>query len=745
MNTDLKLALSLGLSEEEWEYLKSQLERLPSFEELQMIAVMWSEHCSYKSSKFLLKRLHSAGDQVLQGPGENAGLVAWGEDQALAFKIESHNHPSFVEPFQGAATGVGGILRDIFTMGARPVALANYLRFGNLRLKNQQRLLDGVVSGISHYGNCMGIPMLGGQVQTDPCYDHNILVNVFALGVLDRSKLFRSNSAKPGAKVMIWGAPTGRDGIHGASLLASAEFEAESGQDREQKIRVQVGDPFREKLLMEACLECMSELSDELLAIQDMGAAGLTCSTMEIADKSRLGMKIDLDKVPVREEGMQAFELLLSESQERMLAVVQDGQEEKFRRILHKWGCVAECIGETTAEPTLKMSFQGEPLVNLPVSQVMEPPKLALEVQKFEVERPAQKAEIQDVREEWQVLKYLLALPGIASKRGLFRQYDSTVGAASVQGPGGEAGVLWLPQKNLDFAGAAFKGAWDEVVAEWNPFLAAQLAITECARSLACVGARPIGLTDGVNLGNPNNPKVLSQFEAIIEAMNEGMKAFNAPCVSGNVSLFNQTKSEAGSVDIFPTVFIVMLGEIEDVRKCRPKSFQESGNDVWLLEAKPPNLEMPFGSLYARRFWPEHQWRGDWPEVDWQAEKSLVEALIKAHEDELFVSVRDVADGGLAVALAEACVSGEKPFGFDGDWSTSQKRRDLLLFGEFSGRVVVEIRPEQRASFLKLSREYQLHSWRLGKLTDTGVFRLRPLCQGPVEELKAAWESCFPV
>lgn len=743
MKVSRELAGQLGMSETEWEFLVERLQRLPSFEELQMIGVMWSEHCSYKSSKFLLKELETRSDRVLQGPGENAGLVSWGKDHAIAFKVESHNHPSFVEPFQGAATGVGGILRDIFTMGARPLAIANYLRFGDLRSPLHQRLLEGVVSGIAHYGNCMGIPNLGGQLHTDKSYDHNILVNVFALGILPKSRVYLSNTAKPGASVMIWGARTGRDGVHGASLLASADFEGGERDDLEQKIRVQVGDPFKEKVLMEACLECMEEESENLLAIQDMGAAGLTCSTMEIAAKSGVGMKVNLDQVPLREKGMQAFELLLSESQERMLAVVKKGSEEKFQKILRKWGVEAEVIGETTADARLKMEFQGEICVNLPVQEVMDPPPIDWQLEDYQVPEVRLDGQPADVTEEWSVLKYLLQQPRLASKRSIYERFDSSVGAASVMGPGAEAALLHCPTSENPYQALAFKGSADEAIAEWNPKRAAELSMAECARALACVGATPLGITDGVNLGNPHSPDVLPKLKEFFKGLNEGIRTFKSPCVSGNVSLYNQTQIDGQKKDIEPTIFLVMVGETPDVRRVKPSAFQKAGNEVWLLEAFPSTQSLPFGSFYARKFWPEGWWRADWPECHLDLEEKFHSALREALEEEIFVSIRDLSDGGLAVALAEACIQAKETLGFDGDLSKTQKRRDLLLFAETSGRVIVEIEPEKRSALLKMSREAGFGAHRLGQLTEEENFRLRPLCLGKVSELKEAYYACF--
>jgi len=491
-------------------------------------------------------------------------------------------------------------------------------------------------------------------------------------------------------------------------------------------------------------LEVMSKYKEDLLAIQDMGAAGLTCSTMEMSSKSDVGMRIDLDKVPVREKEMKAYELLLSESQERMLAIVQKGSEEKFKAVMNRWGCEAEVIGETTADACLKMSYQGEQCVNLPIHDVMDPPDLKLELKPYEVPQVQDAGTIpQDLKEEWQVLSYMLSLPRIASKRAVFEQYDSSVGAATVQGPGGEAAMVWLPSEESEFSAAAFKGACDEEWAEWNPNLAARAAIAECVRSLACVGARPLGLTDGVNLGNPGHEAVLPKLEAFIQGMNAGIEIFDAACVSGNVSLFNQTITADGPVDIAPTIFVVMVGRVEDCRKSKPNVFQKAGNEVWLLETTIETPTLPYGSVYARKFWPTEMWRAEWPQVDLRMEKKLQLSLLEAHDLGLFESVRDVADGGLAVAIAEACVGGERLWGFEGDWSKTQKRRDLILFGEQPGRVIVEITPDHRAALMKLARSHELKLSRLGSVTDSEEFRLRPLCQGPVNELKQAWFGCY--
>lgn len=733
---DFQLAQSVGLTENEWNWLCQRLQRYPTEEELQMIGVMWSEHCSYKSSKHFLKKLKMDGPAVLQGPGENAGLVDFDEERALAFKIESHNHPSFVEPFQGAATGVGGILRDIFTMGARPIALGNFLRFGPLALAKHRHLMRGVVEGISHYGNCVGVPMLLGQLHTDGCYEHNILVNVFALGILSNKNIFKSNTAIPGHSVMIWGARTGRDGIHGASLLASAQFDSSTQKDLEQKIRVQVGDPFKEKCLMEACLESMEKFPEDLLCIQDMGAAGLTCSTMEISDKSKVGMKIDLNRVPTREAQMKAYELLLSESQERMLAVVRKGTEEKFREVLKRWQCEAEVIGETTDDGRLRMSFDGKEVVNLPVQDIIDPPPAELPppeepsslFKKLESLPP-------DVGDELSVLKEILSLPRIASKAALYESYDSTVGAATRFGPGHEAGVLWLGSKSNPYLGAAVKAAADEALAKSFPRFAASYSLAECVRALACVGARALAYTDGINMGVPQHSSVQWALSETVSGLNEAAEVFETPCISGNVSLYNQTKIGGEEIDIDPTVFVVSVGKIKDVRLSKPSFFRHKGNEVWLLEVPGNPQTFPHSSVYAREILKLEN--SETPFLDLVAEKRLQEALLEAHKQDLFASVRDISDGGLAVSLAEACF--QNNLGLDADLSKSQQRRDFQLFHEGSGRVIVEIEASRRAALMKLSMKWNLEVRRVGQLVEEDVFRIRPLLSARLSELKSVW------
>jgi len=734
-----KLASLVGLSAKEYKHLVETLKREPSETELQMIGVMWSEHCSYKSTKRFLKKIITKGSHVLQGPGENAGLVSLDEKRAIAFKVESHNHPSFVEPFQGAATGVGGILRDIFTMGAQPVALGNYLRFGQKTAARQDFLLEGVVSGIAHYGNCVGIPTLAGQVKMSSCYNSNILVNVFAAGIVEKDKIFRSATASAGESVMVWGAKTGRDGIHGASLLASADFSEDNKADG-QKVRVQVGDPFKEKCLMDACLEVMRLFPEDLTAIQDMGAAGLTCSTMEISYKSKVGMKVDLDRVPARETAMEAYELLLSESQERMLAIVKKGSEKKFEEVMHRWGCEAVVIGETTSTGVLEMTFKGQKLVDLPVAEIQDPPDADLPEPEWELPTRRSQFQFPEIQDEWGALTYLLKQPSIASKETIYERYDSTVGAATVLGPGHDAAVVWTPSQESPHRGIAFKGASHEA---WNlidPKAGAEMALAQGVRSLACVGAKALAFTDGVNLGNPHEAETLGALDRAVQGMNAAVEVFDTPCVSGNVSLYNQTTESDRKVNIDPTIFYVTVGKIDDVRKVVPSHFQEVGSEVWLLDALGKVEEYPLGSLYSRIVGMGFD---QLPLYDLQSEKILQEALIRAHEEGLFVSCRDVSEGGLAVSLAKACFGRDPRIGFDGDFLKVQQRRDALLFGESQGRVIVEVRPQRRAELIRLSMDTKILVKRLGSVSGDGHFQMKPLMSGEVSQLKEAWRSCF--
>lgn len=738
------LALKLGITEKEWRHALTVINREPMICELQMIAVMWSEHCSYKSSKHQLKRLLTKAPQVLQGPGENAGLVALDEKRAISFKIESHNHPSFVEPFQGAATGVGGILRDVFTMGAKPIALGNYLRFGQLSIPRHQELVEGVVAGIAHYGNCMGIPVTGGHVSTHSRYNGNILVNVFALGLVDRDFIFKSNTAAPDGVVMVWGAKTGRDGIHGASLLASTHFESGNSETLEQKIRVQVGDPFLEKVLMEATLESMKLHGDDILAIQDMGAAGLTSSTTEIASKSGVGMDLDLEHVPQREEGMQPWELLLSESQERMLAVVRKGSEKKFQAILEKWGCDSAVIGKTTQGGQLVMRFKGETVVDLPIDKLMDPPPADLPAAEWPVSTNPEidKSALPDIRGEADVLVRLLMEPSVAYKEAIYGRFDTTVGNATVFGPGHEAAVHWTPSKEHPHLGIAFKGAAEEMLYARDPRMGAMASFLKTIRSLACVGSEPLAYTDGLNLGDPYTAETQAALQLTVDGFNAVAEAFGVPCISGNVSLHNKTVTQGVAVNIPPTNFVVTVGRVEDVRKALPSVFQSIGSEVWLLEIPESEQDLPWSSLYAHLAWGGDRAFSKLPRVDLAGEKRLFELLKQFHSRNLLKSSRSVGRGGLAVTLVKSCFA-EQVFGFDGDLSKTRKRRDELLFGEAPGKIIVEIDPKNRAELMQLSESATILAKKIGVVSSEPAFCLRPTLATDIHKLGAAWKSTF--
>ncbi len=649
MQITVETALQHGLTADEYARIEAALGRAPTFEELGVFSVMWSEHCSYKSSRTHLRQLPTTGARVLQGPGENAGALDVGDGLAVVFKIESHNHPSFVEPFQGAATGVGGILRDIFTMGARPIANLNSLRFGGVAHARTPYLLRGVVAGIAHYGNCIGVPTVGGEVYFDPGYDHNILVNAFTLGVVSADRIFRAEAAGIGNPVMYVGSKTGRDGIHGASLLASAEFGAEAESKRPT---VQVGDPFTEKLLLEACLELMSPAhSAHLVAIQDMGAAGLTSSSAEMAGRGGVGIDLDLSRVPLREDGMTPYEILLSESQERMLLVVRQGSEAAVQALFARWDLDAAVIGAVTDSGRLRADWQGRRVVDIPVA--------ALTTDAPVYDRPAleptdgddpQRLVLRDLAEPGDythALERLLESPNLASREWIYRQYDTYVGGGSIVRPGSDAAVVRLPgtQKAI-----AMTLDCNSRLCLLDPYVGTVSAVAEAARNLAATGAEPIGVTNCLNFGNPEKPDVMWQFQQVIAGLRDACLAFGTPVVSGNVSFYNETEGQS----IPPTPVIGMVGLLEDASQRVTQWFKGEGDAVVLLGR---NREELGGSEYLAVV--HHQVRGSLPWVDLDSERRLIRVAVTAAREGLLRSAHDVAEGGLAVALAECCISDE--------------------------------------------------------------------------------------
>jgi phosphoribosylformylglycinamidine synthase subunit PurL len=686
------LALQHGLTTEEYDRAVAALGRAPSYTELGIVSVMWSEHCSYKSSRVHLRNLPTEGPHVVQGPGENAGIVDVGGGIAAVFKMESHNHPSYIEPYQGAATGVGGILRDIFTMGARPIASLNSLRFGSLDHPRTRYLVHGVVAGIAGYGNSIGVPTVGGEIAFHPSYNGNILVNVFSLGIARREKIHRGIAAGAGNPVIYVGSKTGRDGIHGASLLASSGFDAASESKRP---RVQVGDPFTEKLLLEACLEVMKQ-SDQIIGIQDMGAAGLSCSTMEMAARGGAGMEINLDRVPRREEGMTPYEIMLSESQERMLLVSTQQSERRVREVFGKWDLDAAVIGKVTGTGRVVVSSAGRVVADLPARAIVnDAPRYR---------RPGARPAWQDAVETLKIesipepsdgndaLKQLLVSPNLCSRGAVYQIYDHMVRTNTVVRPGSDAAVIRLKGTNRALA---LTVDCNSRYCYLDPAEGARLAVAEAARNLACAGAVPVGTTDCLNFGNPETPEVMWQFERTIEGIAAACRALEAPIVGGNVSFYNETDGKG----IHPTPTIAMVGLLEDVRGALTQWFKTEGDLVFLLGD-------PAGSLASSEYLAllHGQEAGRPAPVDLGREKAVHEVVRGARDAGLVVSAHDCAEGGLAFALLECCLSG--PEGAIGaDLSLDGKGRlDALLFGEAPSRVVVSAPPERRARLEHLAR-----------------------------------------
>jgi phosphoribosylformylglycinamidine synthase subunit PurL len=735
-----------GLTAEEYQRVLDRLGRTPTMTELGVISVMWSEHCSYKSSRLHLKKLPTKGPGILVGPGENAGIVDIGGGWAAAFKIESHNHPSFVEPFQGAATGVGGILRDIFTMGARPIAVLDSLRFGPLddprNGARNRHIVEGVVGGISHYGNCFGVPTVGGECIFDPSYNGNPLVNVFALGIFRKDQIFYGSATGVGNPVIYVGAKTGRDGIKGASM-ASEEFSADSEAKRPN---VQVGDPFLEKLLLEACLEAMQ--TGAVLGIQDMGAAGLTCSTCEMGGRSGAGIEIDLKLVPQRETGMTPYETMLSESQERMLLVAPRGREQEVLDVFEKWGLDAAEIGEVTDDGLLRVKDHGEvvaeiensfltddaPLYNRPYT---EPARTA----------PLDGPEIQEVDGEQarDALLRLLASADLCSKRWIWEQYDYQVRTNTTAGPGGDAAVVRVKEAGVSLA-MALDG--NGRYCSLDPKLGAMLAVAESCRNLAVAGARPLGATNCLNFGNPEKPEIMAQLVAAIEGIGEACSHFEAPITGGNVSLYNETLG----VGILPTPVIGVVGLIDGIEAPLPNTFQQEGSILLLLGGLLPGsedqLERRFGSSHYAKTVLGRTW-GLPPALDLDLEKRVQALTRRLVRERVIESAHDLSDGGLAVAVAECCLgparNGGERIGAQLDLDASGLAV-LSLFHEAPSRVLIAVRPERIETVLALAAEAGVAAPVAGK-TVAGRLEVRAadraLFSIAVNELFEAWDGAL--
>jgi phosphoribosylformylglycinamidine synthase II len=751
------IAAEHGVTAEEYARIQTILKRDPNLTELGIFSVMWSEHCSYKSSKVHLKRLPTRGKLVVQGPGENAGVVDIGDGLVAAFKIESHNHPSYVEPFQGATTGVGGILRDIFTMGARPIAILDSLRFGEIvatkhtteeEAAKNRRIMDGVVRGVAHYGNCFGVPTVGGEVVFEPCYTQNPLVNALALGIARKEDLFFAKAKGTGNPVIYVGAKTGRDGIHGASLLASAEFTEESQQKRPN---VQVGDPFVEKLLLEACLEAMKTRA--IVAIQDMGAAGLTCSTCEMASRGGTGIEIDLAKVPQRETGMTPYEIMLSESQERMLLVAEKGREHEVLGVFKKWGLDANVVGEVKDGELLVVKDRERIVAEIPAHPLAEEGP----VYNRAIAKPPSRHETEN---DWfqfapegtdlsENFKKLLASPTIASKRWITEQYDTMVRTNTLAGPGAsDAAVMRIKETKRALALATDgNGRWSYL----NPKLGAMHAVAEAARNVATSGARPIAATNCLNFGSPEKPEVMWQFSEAIDGLSEACIALGTPITGGNVSFYNETLGNS----IYPTPTIGILGILEDASKVQKIAFRNEGDAVVLLELEPSYSGLPVRAVERndqREFSSSEYAKtlsgivaGEPPAIDLLAEKRLIDLLVELADKAAVQSAHDLSDGGLATALAESCFSTDG-LGVDVKLDADSSA-EYALFGERGARAIVSLAPGDISGVLQTAFEYGVRASEIGKVTRDNSFRIqyrgRAVLSGSVDSFRGVWSHAL--
>ncbi len=730
-----------GITPDEYDRIKSILGREPNFTELGVFSVMWSEHCSYKNSKPELRKFPTTGPKVLVKAGEeNAGVIDIGDGWGVAFKMESHNHPSAIEPFQGAATGVGGIIRDIFTMGARPVFSLNSLRFGPIHegaksqtsdLKSEtahnRRLFAGVVSGIAHYGNCIGIPTIGGEVYFDESYAGNPLVNVFCLGVLKHEQIARGGAVGVGNPVFYVGAETGRDGLAGAAF-ASRDLTEESKEDRPA---VQVGDPFREKLLLEACLELLA--SGCVAGIQDMGAAGLTCSTCETASRGGTGVEIDLALVPKRETGMTPYETLLSESQERMLVIVKKGEEAKVKEIFEKWDLPYAQIGEVKDDGFMRVKDNGRTVVEIPARALADEAPIYHREAAEKPERPAESAEelLKKIpaSSAAEALPALLSHPSIASKRWVWRQYDHMVRLGSTVLPGSDAAVFIVREAGKILAATSDCNA---IYCRQDPREGARIAVAEAARNLACSGAAPIAVTDNLNFGNPHKPENFLQLREAVEGLAEACREFDTPVTGGNVSLYNE--SPAGSIDPTPTVG--MVGMIDDAKHVTTQFFKQDGDVILLLGGLGEEIG-------ASHFLLVHGLKaGAPPKLDYGTEKRLHDALRAMIRIGLVQSAHDCAEGGLAVTVTESCLSGPQQFGADIDFGTTGLRPEVLLFNESQSRAVISVKKANAAAAIALLEWRGVPVRRLGLVNKSAELKITAdgaTHQWPLAQLHHAW------
>ena len=703
MEVTENIALEHGLNKEEYKNIRNLLKRVPNITELAIFSAMWNEHCSYKSSRKHLKKLHTKGNKVIQGPGENAGVIDIGDDDAIVFKIESHNHPSFIEPYQGAATGVGGIMRDVFTMGARPIANLNSIHFGSTQHKKTKNLLRGVVKGIGGYGNCIGVPTIAGQTSFDESYNGNILVNAMTLGLVNKNKIFYSKASGIDKPVIYVGSKTGRDGIHGATM-ASAIFDEKI---EEKKPTVQVGDPFTEKLLLEACLELMADNS--IISIQDMGAAGLTSSSIEMASKGNLGIELNLNKVPCREEKMTPYEIMLSESQERMLIILENGKENKAKKIFDKWNLDFAIIGKTTNSEKIELFFDNKSVANIPINLLAE--NAPVYDRKWKKTKLPQKLIIK--KDDFKslnlsdCLKKILKNPNISDKQWIWDQYDQTVMGDTIQKPGGDAGIVRVHGTNKAVAASVDSSA---SYCFAHPLTGGKQVVCESWRNLISVGAKPIALTNCLNFGNPEKEKNMGEFVECVEGITEASKYLDFPVVSGNVSFYNETKDKG----IKPTPTIGGVGLIKEYKKMISMDFKKEGNLILILGKTEGHLDQ---SVFAKEILAEK--KGPPPSINLFNEKNIGGTVLKLIDQNLIDTCHDVSLGGILIAISKMCIKGKKGIKFNPIKGLINKFE--FFFGEDQGRYVIEVSKTNIDKTKQILEENSVHYDEIGTVDKSNI------------------------
>ena len=717
-----KIAIDHGLKADEYKKICDLLKRKPNFTELGIFSAMWNEHCSYKSSRIHLKKLPTKGKKVIQGPGENAGVIDIEDGDAIVFKIESHNHPSFIEPYQGAATGVGGIMRDVFTMGARPIANLNSIHFGSSQHKKTKNLLRGVVHGIGGYGNCMGVPTIAGQTSFDSSYNGNILVNAMTLGLVKKNKIFYSKAAGLNKPIIYVGSKTGRDGIHGASM-ASASFDEKI---EEKKPTVQVGDPFTEKLLLEACLELMA--GESIIAIQDMGAAGLTSSSIEMASKGNLGIEINLNKVPCREAKMTPYEIMLSESQERMLIVLENGKEQEAKKIFDKWNLDFAVIGKTTDSKNIELFFDNEKVANIPVHTLVENSPMydrKWKKSKLPIKNKIKKESFKKLKIK-DVLKKILSNQNVCSKEWIWQQYDHTVMGDTIQKPGGDAGVVRVHGTNKAIAASVDSSA---VYCWAHPLTGGKQVVAESWRNLISVGATPIAITNCLNFGSPENEENMGEFVECVQGIGEASKYLNFPVVSGNVSFYNQTKE----VGIKPTPSIGGVGLIKDYKKMITMDLKEINNLVLIIGKTEGHIDQ---SLFARTILDEKN--GPPPEVNLFNEKNNGQSILNLIDKGYIKSAHDISLGGLLTALSKMCIKGNK--GIKINKSKNLINEVEYFFAEDQGRYLIEIKPNNFDQVAEILEKNSVHHEKLGVIIEKEMI-INDKTKLTIDELKSYYTN----